>query len=156
MTLMNAAPFDAARERRKRSLLIGGLIAVVLIIVLALTGFFLGHGWFFSNLPAERRVDPFLKTVEAQKYEKAYGIWMHDDAWQQHPQKYDYTFQRFKEDWTTASEYGLVKSHHVRFSRRDHNSIIVGVVINDNPDMMFLLYERTNKTLSYSPLKLEY
>jgi len=156
MSLMDATPYDEAKETRKKRVIIGALVAVVLLIALGLSGFFMGHGWFFSNMPAEMRVNTFLKTVEAGDFPKAYGIWMHDDAWQQHPQQYDYSFQRFTEDWSTKSDYGTIHSHHVNFSHRDGSSIIVAVTINNSPDMFFLLYEAKSKTLSYSPVKLAY
>jgi hypothetical protein len=156
MSLMDAPPYDARKEDRIKHLLISSLVAVILLIGTALTGFFMGHGWFFINLPAEMRVNTFLNTVEAGNFEKAYGIWMHDDDWQQHPQQYEYSFQRFKEDWSTESDYGIIRSHHVNFSHRDHSSIIVGVTINGNPDMFFLLYETKRGTLGYSPVKLAY
>jgi len=156
MSLMDATPYDEAKETRKKRAIIGALVAVVLFIAIALSGFFMGHGWFFSNLPAEMRVNTFLKTVEAGDFPKAYGIWMHDDAWQQHPQQFDYSFQRFTEDWSTKNDYGIVHSHHVNFSHRDGSSIIVAVTINNSPDMFFLLYEAKSKTLSYSPVKLAY
>ncbi len=50
---------------------------------------------------------------------------MHDDDWQQHPQQYDYSFQRFTEDWSTKSDYGIIHSHHMNFSHRDGSSIII-------------------------------
>jgi hypothetical protein len=156
MSLLEAPPYDEAKEKRKKMLWIGALAAVVLVAAIALAGFFMGHGWFFANLPAEYRVNKFLKTVEAGDFPKAYGIWMDDDDWQQHPQKFDYSFQRFTEDWSTKSDYGIVHSHHVNFSHRDHTSVIVAVTINNSPDMDFLLYETKSKTLSYSPVKLGY
>jgi hypothetical protein len=156
MSFMDAPPYNAKKEDRIKYLLIGSLVAVILIIGTALTGYFMGHGWFFSNVPAEMRVNTFMNTVEKGNFEKAYAIWMHDDQWQQHPQQYEYSFQRFKEDWSTESDYGIIHSHHVNFSRRDKSSIIIGVTINGSPDMLFLLYETKHGTLSYSPVKLAY
>ncbi len=156
MALLDAPQYDAKKEARKKNIFIGSLVAVVLIITIALTGFFMGHGWFFSNVPAELRVNSFLNAVEAQNFDKAYSIWMNDAEWKQHPQQFEYSLQRFTEDWTTKSDYGIVRSHHVKFSHRDHASIIVGVMINNNPDLCFLLYETKHDTLSYSPVKLAY
>jgi len=156
MTLMNAPEYDAKREALKKNIFIGTGLAVLLVITLAFTGYFMGHGWFFMNVPAELRCNSFLNTVEAGEFEKAYAIWMNDAAWQQHPDKYEYKFQRFKEDWTTASDYGMVRSHKVRFTHRDQHSVIVGVTINGSPDMFFMLYETRTGTLGYSPVKLAY
>jgi hypothetical protein len=157
MTLMNSPEYDATRETRKRYLLIGAGVLVLLTVMIGVGGFMLGHGWFFSNLPAEHRVGEFLTTLEAKDYAKAYGIWMNDPNWQQHPQKYDYTLQRFTEDWTTESDWGPIKSHHVDISKRAGTGTIVAVRINDSPKKMFMWYERSNGTLTYpAPYNLEY
>src|SRR5215831_16685705 len=103
MTLLNAPAYDDRRERRKTGLLIGIGVFIALFTVLWLGGYIMGHGWFFSNLPAEHRVSTFFDALEAKDYVKAYGIWYNDSDWQQHSQKYDYTLQRFTEDWTTES-----------------------------------------------------
>lgn len=157
MTLLNAAPYDARKERLKRNLLIGTPIVILLLAIFGVTGYFVGHGWFFTNLPAEYKVNHFLNAVEAQDFTKAYGIWNNDPQWQEHTDRYkNYPFARFKEDWTTASDYGPIRSHHVDISKRTGTGIIIAVHVNGNPKPMFLWYERSNGTLSYSPLELEY
>ena len=157
MTLLNAAPYDVRKETRNRYLLIGGLVAIALAVVLGVGGFFMGHGWFFSNLPAEHRVSVFLSTLKHQDYDRAYGIWFNDPKWKQHPEVHKtYPIKRFTEDWTTASDYGPVTSYHVDISRRTGTGVIVALHLNGNPKPMFLWYERSNGTLSYSPLELEY
>ncbi len=60
MTLLNAPEFDGRRETRNRNLLIGAGVVLVLAVVISLGGYALGHGWFFSNLPAEHRVNSFF------------------------------------------------------------------------------------------------
>ena len=157
MTLMNAPDYDPRRDMRNRNLLIAAGVLVALAIVIGMGGFVVGHGWFFSNLPAERRVGEFLTTLEAKDYVKAYGIWMNDPNWQQHPQKYDYTLQRFTEDWTTESDWGPIKSHHVDISKRTGTGVIVAVRVNDSPKKMFMWYEKSSGTLTYpAPYNLEY
>jgi len=103
MTLLNAPEYNAHREAVRRNLLIGAGILLVLIVITGVGGYLVGHGWFFSNLPAEHRVNNFFNALEAKDYNKAYAIWTNDSNWQQHPQKYDYTLKRFTEDWTTDS-----------------------------------------------------
>ncbi|MHB1022400.1 MAG: hypothetical protein ACYC46_04220 [Acidobacteriaceae bacterium] len=157
MTLLNAAPYDARKEKIKRNLLIGIPVAILLLAIFGVTGYFVGHGWFFSDLPAEYKVSHFLTALEAKDYTKAYAIWNNDAHWQEHPDQYkNYPFARFKEDWTTASNYGPIRSHHVDISKRTGTGIIVAVHVNGNPKPMFLWYERSNGTLSYSPLELQY
>ncbi len=157
MTLLNAPTFDARRENLRRNLLIGGIAFVFIMALLTVGGYLLGHGWFFQNLPAEHTVGKFLSDLEAKDYNAAYGVWMHDPDWQQHPQKYDYTLKRFTEDWTTESDWGPIKTHHVDISKRTGTGIIVACAINGSPKKMFMWYERSNGTLSFpAPYHLEY
>jgi hypothetical protein len=162
MTLLNAPEYNPGREARNRNLLIGTGIVVLLAAVIGLGGYFMGHGWFFSNLPAEHRVNNFFNALEAKDYSKAYAIWTNDPDWQQHPQKYDYTLKRFTEDWTTASPAGApIVSHHVDISKTDGSGmfgtgIIVAVRVNGD-HKLFMWYERKDGTLTYpAPYELQY
>ena len=162
MTLLNAPEFDERGENRRRNLLIGALVLVALLVVTFVGGYLLGHGWFFSNLKAERRVSSFFDALEAKDYPKAYGIYFNDPDWQQHPQKYDYTLQRFTEDWTTASPVnGPITSHHVDISKTDGSGfwgsgIIVATKLNDG-HKAFMYYIRKDGTLAWpAPHELEY
>ena len=162
MTLLNAPEYDQQGENRKRNLLIGALILVVVLVVIFFGGFLLGHGWFFSNLPAEHRVNAFFDALEAKDYAKAYGIYYNDPDWQQHPQKYDYTLQRFTEDWTTSSPVNApIVSHHVDISKTDGTGfwgtgIIVAVRVNGD-HKVFMYYIRKDGTLAWpAPHELDY
>jgi hypothetical protein len=162
MTLLNAPEYDASKERRKTGLLVGSGILVAVLAVTFLSGYILGHGWFFSNLPAEHRVSTFFDALEAKDYAKAYGIYFNDPDWQQHPQKYDYTLQRFTEDWTTESPVkGPITSHHIDISKTDGTGafgtgIIVAVRVNGD-NKLFMYYIRKDGTLTWpAPHDLEY
>ena len=157
MTLLNAPEYDTRRETMKRNLLVGGGALILVLALLTVSGYLLGHGWFFQNLPEEHAVSKFLTDLEEKDYVKAYGVWMNDTDWQQHPQKYDYTLKRFTEDWTTESDWGPIKTHHVDISKRTGTGIIVACTINGSPKKMFMWYERSNKTLTFpAPYHLEY
>jgi hypothetical protein len=157
MTLLNAPEYNARRETRNRNLLIGAGVLALLLVVTGVGGYLVGHGWFFSNLPAEHKVSNFFNALEAKDYNKAYAIWENDPAWQQHPQKYDYTLQRFTEDWTTGSDWGPITSHHVDISKRTGSGIIIAVTVNGSPKKLFMWYERSNGTLTYpAPYNLQY
>jgi hypothetical protein len=154
MTLLNAPEFDEKKETRNRTLLVGFGIFIVVAALLSLAGFILGHGWFFMNLPVEHRVNVFLSTVEAGDYAKAYGIWYNDPDWQKHPQKYDYTLQRFTEDWTTASDWhGPIVNFKVACSKRDDSGTAVEANVNGGNNLT-LKYQRSDGTLSYFPYQL--
>ncbi len=161
MTLLNAPKYDERGETRKLGLLIGTGVLLALLAISGVGGFLLGHGWFFSNIPAEHRVNSFFNALEAKDYSQAYSIWMNDKDWQQHPQKYDYTLKRFTEDWTSASDVGPILSHHVDISKTDGTGafgtgIIVAVRVNGD-HKIFMWYERKDGTLTYpAPHLLEY
>ena len=155
MTLLNAPEFDPRKESRNRNLLIGSGVLIVLIAVLAVAGFVMGHGWLFINLPVEHRVSNFMAALQAQDYPKAYGIYYNDPSWQQHPEKYkDYPLKRFTEDFTTESDWkGPVTSYHVDFSKRDATDTVVRVTVNGTRHIT-LNYQRSDGTLSFFPFDL--
>jgi hypothetical protein len=154
MTLLNAPEYDSRRDTRNRYLLIAAGVLVALTVVIGMGGFMLGHGWFFSNLPAEHKVSNFFSALEAKDYGKAYAIYTNDPDWQQHPEKHaDYPLKRFTEDWTTESPVGgPIVSHHVDISKTDGtgmfgSGIIVAVRVNGD-HKLFMWYERKDGTLT--------
>ena len=163
MTLLNAPEYDSRRDTRNRYLLIGAGVLVALAVVLGMGGFVLGHGWLFTNLPAEHKVDNFFNALEAKNYGKAFAIWTNDPDWQQHPEKHaDYPLQRFTEDWTTESPVkGPITSHKIDISKTDGSGyfgsgIIVATRVNDD-HKVFMYYIRKDGTLSWpAPHELEY
>jgi hypothetical protein len=157
MTLLNAPEFNERKETRNRNLLVGSAIFVALMAVLTVSGYVLGHGWLFLNLPAEHRVKVFLSTLEQGNYAKAYGIWNNDANWEQHPQKYsDYPLKRFTEDWTTASDWhGPVSNFHVDVSKRNAGGTVIAARVNGD-HKVFLYYNRSDGTLSFFPYILQY
>jgi hypothetical protein len=163
MTLLNAPEYDGRRETRNRNLLIGAGVLVALLVVLGVGGFLLGHGWLFSNLPIEHKVDNFFTALETKDYEKAFAIYTNDPDWKQHPEKHkDYPLQRFTEDWTTESPLKApIVSHHVDISKTDGSGtfgsgVIVAVRVNGD-HKLFMWYERKDGTLTEpAPHMLEY
>ena len=163
MSLMDAPVFDERRARRNQTLLFTGIGLVVLLVVLTLLGYILGHGWLFSNLPAEHRVSTFYTALEHKDYATAYGIYNNDTDWQQHPGKYTgYPLPRFTEDWTTYSPVnGPISSHHIDVSRTDGTGflgtgIIVGASVNGD-HKVFIYVDRSDGTFIYpSPHVIEY
>lgn len=131
MPLLDAPAYNEGEARLKRNLLIGAAATVVLLILLTLGGYIAGHGWLFTNLPAEHRVNTFFNALQAKDYAKAYGIYNNDPDWQQHPDKYkDYPLQRFTEDWTTESPVKTaITSHHVDLSRTDGEGSSAGTIV---------------------------
>ncbi len=162
MTLLNAPEYDAKGENRRRNLLVGAGVLVAVLVVTCLAGYVMGHGWFYSNMGAEHRVSQFFTALEAKDYPKAYGIYFNDPDWQQHPQKYDYTLQRFTEDWTTESPVKApITSHTIDISKTDGSGafgtgIIVAARVNGD-HKIFMYYIRKDGTLAWpAPHELEY
>ena len=157
MTLLNAPVYNKRREDLKRNLLVGSGILIVVLALTAVSGYLLGHGWFFMNLASESKVKKFLSTVEHGDYAAAYGEWQNDPQWQQHPDKYkDYPLSRFTEDWTTESAWGgPVKSFHVDVSKRNETGTVVAATINGRK-RLFLFCNKTDGTITYFPNILEY
>jgi hypothetical protein len=158
MTLLDAPKYDPAHDRKIRNLLIAAGVSIVLIAVIGVGGFFAGHGWFFDNLGIEYRVSTFLKAVQSNDLDRAYGIWLNDPEWKQHPQNPNYDFTRFQDDWGPKSRNGEgdIKSYKVKFSKRTGTGCIVAVSINGAKRPLFLWYEKSTGRMSFSPLELEF
>jgi hypothetical protein len=130
MSLMDAPQFDERGERRKLNLLIGSGVVLLLLFILTFAGYISGHGWLFTNLGAEHRVNEFFNALEAKDYQKAYDIYEngHSDS--------GYSLARFTEDWTTHSPVNApITSHKVDISKTDGSGafgtgIIVAVRVN--------------------------
>ena len=163
MTLLNAPSYDPTRDIRNRNILITVAVTLFLAIVLFLAGYMTGHGWFFTNLPTEHKVNKFFNALEAKDYRTAYGIYNNDPDWQQHPDKYsDYPLARFTEDWTTDSPVKApITSHHVDISRTDGSGmfgtgIIVAVRVNGD-HKLFMYVIKSDGTMTFpAPHILEY
>jgi hypothetical protein len=155
MSLMDAPAYDPTRDTRNRNLLIATGGGLLLLVLLTLAGYIAGHGWLFTNLPAEHRVNKFFTALEDKDYAKAYGLYNNDPDWQQHPQQYSgYTLPRFTEDWTTASPVkGPIISHHVEISRTDGTGafgtgIIVAVAVNGD-QKVFMYVNKADGTMTW-------
>ena len=163
MTLLDAPVFDEARDRRRRRILYSSAALLVVLFV----GWWLVAGrpvdwpWNWNNhLLGRSAVNRFLKAVEENDLPKAYGIWIHDKNWQQHPaQNSTYPFARFQQDWSSTSpdnKYGAIQSHKFAAERMYGNVLMVAVFINGRKSKALNLdYDPKTRTLSYSPPGVE-
>jgi hypothetical protein len=159
MTLLDAPVFDEMRDRRRRTIAIGGAALLVVLFI----GWWLIAGrpvdfpWNWdAHLFGRSAVNRFLTAVEKNDLQTAYGIWMHDKDWQQHPQQYGvYPFSRFQQDWSSSSpdnEYGAIQSHRIAAARVYGNVLLVAILINGRKsDALNLDYDPKTKTLNFSP-----
>ena len=156
MTLLDAKPIDERKARLHRGIVISVTALVLLILVAGIAGFFSGHGWFFSNVPAEYKVNKFFAAVEAQDFPRAYGIWQNDPAWQQHPDKYKtYSYGQFQVDWSKSSDYGTIRTHQILVSRWYGSGIVLSVSVNGRKVPLFLWVERKSGAIGFSPFELQ-
>jgi hypothetical protein len=154
MTLFEAKPYDPARARRRR----GRIIAIALVLIV------LGLAvWHFRYWREEHQVDKFFDALQQQNFEKAYGVWMNDPAWKQHPDKYArYPFSDFMKDWGTGGEWGIVKSHSIDGTAIPKggnagafvspSGVVVVVTVNERiGEKAHIWVEKSDNTLSFSP-----
>jgi hypothetical protein len=159
MTLLDAPKFDAARDQRRTMILRMSAVGVlVLFIALWLVAgrpvdwpWNWGHYFF-----ARAKVNTFLTAVEANDLAKAYGVWVNDKNWQQHPQQHSvYPFARFQDDWSSTSpdnEYGAIKNHTIALAGRYGNGVLVAALINGRKsDALDLEYDSHTGALSFAP-----
>jgi hypothetical protein len=149
MTLLDAKEYDPEKERKRKTRII---FAIVVVIIL------LGLGWWFRYWPEERVAGRFFDSLQKQDYETAYGIWMQDPQWKQHPQEHPkYSYGDFYRDWGPGGEWGLIKTQKVYGSSScpgGGSGIVVDVVVNDRAQHAQVWVEKRDKTLSFPPCEL--
>jgi hypothetical protein len=159
MTLLDAPQFDAAREKR-HTLILGTTVGAVLLIFITwwlVASRPVDWPWYWNRyLLGRSTVNKFLGAVEADDLPKAYGIWINDKDWQQHPQQHTtYPYNRFQDDWSSTSpdnEYGAIKSHKIVLAGRYGNGILVAVLINGRrSNALNLAYDPQSRHLSFAP-----
>ena len=164
MTLLDAPVFDEARDRRRRIFFYsaGTTLFVLFIAWWLVAGRPFDWPWNWNHyLMGRITVNKFLTAVEKGDLPTAYGIWMNDKNWQQHPaQGGPYPFSRFQDDWSPSSpdnEYGAIKSHKIVLAGHYGKSgLLVAVLINDRKSgALNLAYDPKTRTLSFSPPGVE-
>ena len=163
MTLLDAPVFDEARERRRRTALYsaGGLLLVLFVGWWLVAGRPVDWPWFWvEHMQGRTTVNGFLTAVEKNDLPKAYGIWIHDKNWQQHPVTGGaYPFTRFQNDWSTTSpdnEYGVIQNHKIVAQRRYGNVLMTASMINGRKSKALNLdYDPKSHTLTFSPEGVE-
>lgn len=144
---MDAQQYDEARDRRRRNLIIAG---VIVVLFLAWVGF------HFRNYPARHTVDRFFATLEHHDAENAYAIWQNDPAWKQHQERYSkYPFGDFQNDWGPGGEWGAIKSYSVDCSLSGSGGVIVQVTANGRSEHAYVYYDKSDKTLHFSPNEID-
>lgn len=159
MTLLDAPMFDEARARRNDRLLKGG-VALFFVLVIgwwAVAGRPVDWPWRWNtHMMGRITANSFFKAVEKNDLPKAYGIWMHDKKWQEHPKAHSaYSFVRFQNDWAAEggqNDYGAIHSFRIAATHMHGNVLMIGIFVNDRKSKAINLdYDPHDGTLNFSP-----
>jgi hypothetical protein len=149
MTIFQAEEYDFKKARR-RKIIISVAVAVVLILGIL--------GYIYRNWPEEHLVNKFMTALESKDYKGAYGIWVADKDWQQHPQQHaQYSFQDFIRDWGPGGDWGEIKSYHVegsevpKASYSSGNGVVVMLTINGHKEPTGIWVTRSDHSMTFSP-----
>jgi hypothetical protein len=159
MTLLDAPAFDEARAKRNRIIAWSSTAAIVLLFILwwLLAGRPIDWPWNWNNhLFGRMAVNHFMDDLEKGDLKAAYGVWIHDPNWQQHPnQRGAYPFTRFDADWNPSSpdaEYHQYRSHHIAASRMYGNVLLVAILMNGaKQNALDLTWDPRTRQLSFAP-----
>jgi hypothetical protein len=147
MTLMDAQLYDESHDRRRRALII---TTVIVVFFLAWTAYHL------RNHAVRHTVDRFFAALQHHDFAGAYGIWLNDPDWKQHPQQHArYPFGDFYNDWGPPGEWGVIKSYNIDCSLSAESNVIVQVTVNGRSERAFVYYDKSDRTLHFSPNEID-
>jgi hypothetical protein len=151
MSLLDAPPYDPARERRRRIKIVS---AVVIVVVLALVV------WMNRYWPEKHVADKFFAALQKKDYETAYGIYFADPQWKQHPEKHSpYPYSEFYRDWGPGGEWGIVNRYEIYGASScsgGGSGIVVDAIVNDRAEHAQLYIDKSDKSLSPPPCELQF
>ena len=152
MTIFEAEEYDFRKARRRKIII---AVAVVVVLILA------GLGWWFRDWPEERVVNHFMSDLQNKDYKAAYGVWVADKDWQQHPQQHsNYSFPDFYRDWGPSGDLGVVQDYQIvgstepKDSYNTANGVVVAVKVNGRPETHGLWVTKKDHTMSFSPFEV--
>jgi hypothetical protein len=159
MTLLDAPEFDEARDRRRHVILYSaaGLLLALFVGWWLMAGRPVDWPWNWNNhLRGRITANAFFTAVEKDDLPAAYGIWIHDKNWQQHPTQHaNYPFDRFEKDWSAMSpdnEYGKITSHRIAATRMMGNVLQIGIFVNGRKSKAINLdFDPKDHTMNFSP-----
>ena len=154
MTLFEAQPYDPARGRKKRQL------------ILAIVGGRHCHRHLVVDVPllaGRASGGPVLRCAAAAELREGLRRLDARPRWKQHPERVRaYPYNDFLKDWGPGSEWGIIKSHHIDGAAvpKGHSGspfatasgVVVVVTVNDRiATKRASGYRTDNKTLGFSP-----
>ena len=149
MTIFEAKEYDFRKARRRKI-----IIAVVIGVVIVLGAL----AWVFRNYPEELVVQHFMTDLQHGDYKAAYGLWIADKNWEQHPQQHSqYPFTDFYRDWGPYGDWGAIKSFHIQGSvvpsdsYNSGNGVVVSVMINGRKQPAGIWVTKKDHSMTFSP-----
>jgi hypothetical protein len=128
---------DARRERIRKRIVLGSLLAVFALTV----GYF-----YFRTWREERVIEQFLATLDRQDYQGAYKMF----GCSQDTPCPNYAPQQFNEDWGPDTPYA--KGAAARITNIDFcNAGVVFRIEYPNAEPVALWVERSTKVISFAP-----
>jgi hypothetical protein len=147
MTLMDAKQYDEAPDRRRRIMIIAGVLAVIILAWL---------GYHLRNYSERRAADQLFAALKSQDFEGAYAVWLQDPQWKQHPGKYSkYGYADFYQDWGPGGEWGAIKSYSIDCSYSSGSGVIVETTVNKRAEHADVWVDKSDKTIHFSPNEIE-
>jgi len=159
MTLLDAPQFDAARAKRNALIaqISAGAFFLLLVVYWLIASRPVDWPWNWHHYYLGRAtVNRFFTSLEANDLQGAYGIWVHDKNWQQHPQQYStYPFSRFVDDWGPTSpenDYGPIRSFKIVEAAHYGNGVLIAIYINGHKtNDLDLIYDPKTGQLNFPP-----
>ena len=150
MTLLDAKQYDPTRDRRRIVIIVGSALVILILTGLA---------WFLRYWPEEHVANKFFSALQKQDYETAYGVWMHDPNWKDHPAQYNrYPYKEFYTDWGLGGEWGKINTYKIFWSGncpKAGSGVVVDVVVNDRTQHAQVYVSKEDKSLGYVPCDIE-
>jgi hypothetical protein len=86
----------------------GPIVAVPLVVIALVVTYFA-----LKFQPEKNAIHRMFRAIEAKQFDQAYGIYQADPDWQQHPERYMYTYNQFYLDWGYSDDFGVITSHEI-------------------------------------------
>lgn len=96
MTLLDAAPYDRVRARRRNLI----ILIAVLVVIVAVSAYA-----YWPYYAARRTVNGFMSSIVKGNFQEAYFIWKPDPK--------AYSMDSFMQDWGPSSPWGRITSYQI-------------------------------------------
>jgi hypothetical protein len=151
-SLFETPPPDLRKESRNRSILMASFILLALVAL----GAWKGPTWY-SEWSSQQVVRHFFTAVQNKDFEQAYGIWVADASWKQHPDQHkNYAFNEFQQDWGPGGEWGVINSFKIDGAATPSGGtgVVVVVTVNQRVGKKANIWvEKKDHSLTFSPFE---